>query len=839
MNYNPQGIEFKWQEAWDKNQVFKAEDLSKKPKFYLLFEFPYASGAGLHVGHCRSFIALDVVARKKRMEGFNVLFPIGWDSFGLPTENYAIKTGIHPAAATQQNTENFKKQLKFLGFSFDWSREINTSDPVYYKWTQWIFVQLFKKGLAYKAKIPINWCPSCKIGLANEEVIAGNCERCGTKVVQKEREQWMLKITKYADRLLEDLEKVDYPERVKLAQKEWIGKSEGWVIKFKIKNAKGKTDNEVEIFTTRIDTLFGVTFLVLAPEHSAIEKLKTQISNIKAVEQYIGSAQMKAAKNNQGKDARSGIELRGVTAINPANNREIPVFLADYVSSQYGTGAIMGVPCHDQRDFDFAKQKNLPFVEVIEPYQAHKTLPQKAPWIVSGGQFESAYEGEGFLINSERFDGLPSFAARVRIGEWLQKKIGKIAEKATYYKLRDWIFSRQLYWGEPIPMVYCKNCNWVPLKESDLPLELPDIKEYKPTDEGDSPLAKIKGWVNAICPKCGAVARRETDVMPNWAGSNWYYLAFAFWHKLGTQNSKRKTQKENIFEQYEKEIAYWLPVDWYNGGMEHATLHLLYSRFIYKFLWDIEAVPKLLGPEPYKKRTSHGIILGEGSVKMSKSKGNVIDPLEIAKEFGVDTLRIYQMFMGPYEQMIPWDTKSVKGARRFLEKIWNVAEKNIEHLKDKTALSIEKALHRTIKKITEDIDNLKFNTAISSLMEFCNSWKDSGSYLNKKDFGVFLKILSPFAPHISEALWEKAGFEGLCAVQLWPKYNKVLAQPESTMLILQVNGKMRDKLETVGDISEEELKEMALAREKISKWVRGQTVRRVVFVPGKLINIVV
>ena len=829
MKYNPEAIEKKYQEVWDKNQAFKAENYSKKPKFYTLVEFPYASGSGLHVGHCRSYIALDVISRKKRMKGFNVLFPMGWDAFGLPTENYAIKTGTHPVVVTKENTDNFKKQLQSLGFSFDWSREINTSDPSYYKWTQWIFIQLFKKGLAYKAKIPINWCPSCKIGLANEEVIAGNCERCGTKVIQKEREQWLLKITKYADRLLEDLEKVDYPERVKVAQKEWIGKGDGWNIKFQIKDSK----DQIEVFTTRIDTLFGTTFLALSPEHPIIEKLKDQILNLKVVDKYRNDLKNKKQNKDQKENAKSGIELRGVVAINPANDKEIPVFVADYISMQYGKGAIMAVPCHDQRDFEFARSHNLAFMEVIEPYQAHRTLPQKAPWITTGGQFELPYEGEGFLINSGRFDGLPSHGARIRIGEWLTKKTGKIAEKVTCYKLRDWIFSRQRYWGEPIPMVYCKKCaslpagqGWVPLKESDLPLELPDIKEYKPTDEGDSPLAKIKKWTNLACPKCGSAARRETDVMPNWAGSNWYYMRYC-----DPSNDKKFADP--------KLLEYWLPVDWYNGGMEHATLHLLYSRFIYKFLWDIGAVPKSLGPEPYKKRTSHGIILGEGSVKMSKSKGNVIDPVKIAKEFGTDTLRVYQMFMGPYEQMIPWDVKGVKGARRFLEKVWDIAEKNIEYLKDKTALSIEKALHRTIKKITGDIDNLKFNTAVSFLMEFCNSWKDSGSYLNKKDLGSFLKILYPFAPHISEALWEKAGFEGLCIAQSWPKYDKTLAQPEKIVLILQVNGKMRDKLEIDGEIIEVELKELVLSKENIKKWIKGKEVKKVVFVPQKLMNIVV
>ncbi|MBU2634951.1 leucine--tRNA ligase, partial [Patescibacteria group bacterium] len=631
--YNPKKVEKKWQREWEKLEIFKASDKSKKPKFYVLVEFPYPSGEGLHVGHCRSYIGLDILARKKRMQGFNVLFPMGWDAFGLPTENYAIKTGIHPAIATRKNTSNFKRQQKNLGFSFDWSREINTTDPSYYKWTQWIFIQLFKKGLAYKAKMSINWCPSCKIGLANEEVIDEKCERCGKRVTRKEKEQWLLKITKYADRLIQDLDKVDYPERIKISQKEWIGRSEGTEIKFPI-----------PVFTTRADTLFGCTYLVLAPEHPLIEKLKRKISNYKQVKDYIEKSKKKVEKERIAEDEKkTGIELKGVKATNPVNNRKIPIFIADYVLMHYGTGAIMAVPAHDQRDFDFAKRYNLPIIEVIKP-KDFKYDPSK-----------QAYEGEGTLINSGRFTGMKSEQAKERIAEWLGRNSS--AKKTIHYKLRDWIFSRQRYWGEPIPMIKCEKCGWQPVLEQDLPIKLPKVKNYKPTEKGESPLAKAETWIKVACPECGGAARRETDVMPNWAGSNWYYLRYC-----DPINDKKLADP--------KKLKHWMPVDWYNGGMEHVTLHLLYSRFIYKFLWDIKAVPKSIGSEPYKKRTSHGMILGQGGIKMSKSKGNVISPEKIVKEHGADTMRVYEMFMGPFEQMIPWDTKGVKGVRRFLEKIW-------------------------------------------------------------------------------------------------------------------------------------------------------------------------
>ncbi len=818
--YKPQQIEKKWQKEWEKEEVFQAKDKSKKPKYYLLVEFPYPSGEGLHVGHCRSYIGLDVVARKRRMEGFNVLFPMGWDAFGLPTENYAIKTGIHPRIVTRKNTAYFKRQQKGLGLSFDWSREINTTDPAYYKWTQWIFLQLFKNGLAYKTKMPINWCPTCKIGLANEEVINGKCERCGEKVVRREKEQWMLKITKYAERLIQDLELVDYPERVKIAQKEWIGKSEGIEIEFKISPyglpmgnvPKGQRSPEgrqfsIDVFTTRSDTLFGCTYLVLSPEHPLIEQLKDKIENYRFVKAYIEESKKKIEKERASEEKEKiGIELRGIKAINPANNREVPIFVADYVLMQYGTGAIMAVPAHDQRDFDFAKRYNLPIIEVIKSND-------------SGLQFlDSVYEGEGILINSGKFTGMKSEDARERIGEWL---VGQsVAEKAVHYKLRDWIFSRQRYWGEPIPMVKCEKCSWQPVSEKDLPVELPKVKEYKPTERGESPLAKVENWVNTKCPKCGGPAKRETDVMPNWAGSNWYYLAYTI---LGNQ--------KYIWDK--KKMKHWLPVDWYNGGMEHVTLHLLYSRFIYKFLWDIGAVPKEIGPEPYKKRTSHGMILGERGIKMSKSKGNVINPDKVVKEYGADIMRVYEMFIGPFEQTIPWDTKGIIGVKRFLQKVWQLSEKSqIQNPK------LENLVHKTIKKVGEDIENLKFNTAISALMILTNEM-DKQKEIPLIHYSQFLILLSPLAPHISEELWQRAGLKGLCCQQKWPKYDSKLIKEKKIILIVQINGKVRDKIQVEPGISEERVKKLALSQEKIKKWLVGKEIKKIIFIPGKLINLVI
>ncbi|MDD2731923.1 MAG: leucine--tRNA ligase [Candidatus Pacebacteria bacterium] len=828
--YNPKKIEKKWQNKWYSSDVFKAKDSSGSKKFYVLVEFPYPSGEGLHVGHCRSYIGLDVIARKKRLEGFNVLFPMGWDAFGLPTENYAIKTGIHPAAATLNNTDKFRKQQKRIGLSFDFSREINTSDPLYYKWTQWIFIQLFKKGLSYKAKMDINWCPSCKIGLANEEVLDGKCERCGFNVVKKEKEQWLIKITEYAQRLIDDLGLVDYPERVKIGQKEWIGKSQGLEVKFKI----SKTTLSASVFTTRIDTLFGCTYLVLAPEHQLIEKLKDRIKNYRIVKSYIEKAKSKLERERISEiKEKTGVELIGIKAVNPANGKEIPVFVADYVLINYGTGAIMAVPAHDKRDFDFAKRYNLSIIEVIRDNKGQKF------------DYDKAYEGEGFLVNSERFSGMDSKRAKDKIAKWLSNK--GLAENKVYYKLRDWIFSRQRYWGEPIPIIYCSYC-WekklkkekdearegydyivkegikyeiIPVEEKDLPLVLPEVKEYKPTEKGESPLAKNKDFLEVKCPKCQKQAQRETDVMPNWAGSNWYYLRYC-----DPYNNNELAGK--------KPLSYWMPVDWYNGGMEHTTLHLLYSRFIYKFLWDIGVVPKSIGPEPYRKRTSHGMILGEKMIKMSKSKGNVINPDEVINKYGADALRVYEMFIGPFEQAAIWDTKGIVGIYRFLQRVYKLPSK-IE-AKDS---ELKRLLHKTIKKVSLDIDSLKFNTAVSALMEFINKWHKEKTGLDKDDFKKFLIILSVFAPHISEELWEESGFKGLCFSQKWPKHDEEFIREDKVLLIVQINGKVRDKIEVGQDISEDNAKETVLKTEKVNKWMQGKKIKKIIFVKNKLINIVV
>lgn len=816
--YNPEKIEKKWQKEWEKLDIFKAEDKSKKPKYYILVEFPYPSGDGLHVGHARSYIALDVLARKKRMEGFNVLFPMGWDAFGLPTENYAIKTGIHPAIATKKNTDNFKRQEKNLGLSFDWNREINTTDSSYYKWTQWIFIQLFKNGLAYKDKIAINWCPRCKIGLANEEVIDNNCERCGTKTIKKEKEQWMLRITEYAERLIDDLDKVDYPEKVKVSQKEWIGKSQGAEIKFKITVQNLDFKSSVNVFTTRPDTLFGCTYLVLAPEHPLIEKFKERVLNYRVVEKYIKESKDRIEKDRLARDkTKTGIELKGIKAVNPVNNRKIPVFIADYVLMQYGTGAVMAVPMHDQRDFDFAKKYNLALIEVIEPISETRVSDSS----IRDPGLGQAYEGEGILINSGRFTGMKSKEAKKRIVEWLANK--GLAKETVHYKLRDWVFSRQRYWGEPIPMIKCEKCSWQTVPEKDLPVELPKVNNYQPNEKGESPLNKVEKWVKVACPKCGSISRRETDVMPNWAGSNWYYLAYTM-----PRNQKY------IWDR--KKIKYWLPVDWYNGGMEHTTLHLLYSRFIFKFLWDIKAVPKSVGPEPYKKRTSHGIILGPGGVKMSKSKGNVINPDKIVKEYGADTLRVYEMFMGPFEQMIPWDIKGVKGIRRFLEKTWKLQYKLGDKLGN--GHELEKIAHQTIKKVSEDIESLKFNTAISSLMVFLNALEKEKEICLVQYFS-FLILLNPFAPHLTEELWERAGLKGLCCNQEWVKYNYKLTKEKRINLIIQINGRVRDKIEVEAGFSEAQAKKIALAQRKVLKWIGENKIKKIIFVKNKLINFVI
>ncbi|MBI2049970.1 MAG: leucine--tRNA ligase [Candidatus Staskawiczbacteria bacterium] len=811
LKYNPSKIEKKWQEKWYNSGIFRAKDKAKLPKFYVLVEFPYPSADGLHVGHCRSFTAFDAIARKKRMQGFNVLYPMGWDAFGLPTENYAIKKGVHPSVVTKKNTDNFRRQLKSLGLSFDWSREINTTNPKYYKWTQWIFIKLFENGLAYKDKIAINWCPSCKIGLANEEVIAGKCERCGAKVEKREKEQWMIKITKYADRLIEDLNLVDYPERVKLQQKDWIGKSEGALVKFPLEGV----EDYIEVFTTRIDTIFSGTFLILAPGHKLIDKYEDRIQNFKEVQEY-----REAVKNisdidrtNEKKEI-TGVGLEGIMARNPATGEEMPVWIADFVLEHYGTGAVFA-DAHDSRDFKMAKKYSLPLRTSIKPQD--EVMAKKVR------NLEECFEGEGILYNSMQFDGLVSVVARPRIIAWLGSK--GFAQIKTGYKLRDWVFSRQHYWGEPIPMIFCESCSWQPVSEKDLPVELPKVKKYQPTNTGESPLSAIKKWVKVKCPKCKGLARRETDTMPNWAGSNWYYLSYLTANKRG--NSKFEIRNS-------KAASYWMPVDWYNGGMEHTTLHLLYSRFIFKFLWDIGAAPKQIGPEPYKKRTSHGIVLGEGGIKMSKSKGNVVNPDKIVKEYGADTLRIYEMFMGPFEQMIPWDAKGVVGARRFLDKIYKLSLRKSQE----TNSNLLALLHKTIKKVSEDINSMKFNTAISSLMEFVNAWQASQDVLSKNDFADFLKILSPFAPHLTEELWVMSGFKGLCSFSNWPKHDEKLIVQKSFLMIVQVQGKVRDKVEVSVGLPQKEIENIVLGRDKVKKWIGKKEIKKTIFVPGKLINLV-
>ncbi len=746
--YNPKKIEEKWQKKWEKLGLNRAEDFSKKPKKYIMVEFPYPSGDGLHIGHVRSYTALDILAHKKRMEGFNVLYPMGWDAFGLPTENYAIKTGIHPAKVTENNIKVFKKQMNSLGLSFDWSREINTTDPKYYKWTQWIFLQLFKKGLAYKKKMPINWCPSCKTGLANEEVVDNKCERCGAKAGIKEKEQWMLKITKYADRLLKDLGKVDYSERIKTQQINWIGKSKGAEIDF----------SGIKVFTTRADTILGATFLVLSLNHPKVKTFKNP-----EVKKYISKTRTGRSKEKTG-------VFTGEYVINPATKEKIPIWIADYVLMEYGTGAIMAVPDYDERDKEFAKKYNL---------KIKKTK----------------------LVDSE---------------EIIKKIKGKW--KVNYH-LRDWIFSRQHYWGEPIPIIHCQKCGIVPVPEKDLPVELPYVKKYKPTTTGESPLAGIKDWLNAKCPKCSGPAKRETDTMPNWAGSNWYFLRY-----IDPKNDKKLADM--------KKLKYWMPVDLYNGGMEHTTLHLLYSRFIYKFLYDIKVVPN---SEPYAKRRSHGMVLAKDGRKMSKSFGNVINPDEVIKGYGADGLRLYEMFMGPFEEAINWSTEGLEGCYRFLKKVWAVF-KDKKKIDKKSSKEVAQKLHYTIKKVGDDLENMKFNTAVASMMEFVNMWTGEGRVLSKKDAENFLKILSVFTPHIAEELWKgkKSIFQ-----EKWPDYDKKLVRKETFELVIQVNGKVRDKVEAPIDISQKDAEKVALEREKIKKWIGDKKPKVVIFVKGRLINIVI
>ena len=801
MKYDHKQVEKKWQDIWDEAHCFEAENGSDKEKFYALVEFPYPSGQGLHVGHPRSYTALDIVARKKRMQGYNVLYPMGWDAFGLPTENYAIKNHVHPAEVTKKNIARFKSQLKALGLSFDWSREINTTDPNYYKWTQWIFLQLFKKGLAYKKEMNVNWCTSCKCVLANEEVVGGVCERCGSEVVHKTKSQWMLAITKYAQRLIDDLDDVDYIERVKVQQKNWIGRSTGAEVDFK--TTEGDT---LTVYTTRPDTLFGATYMVISPEHPAVETWADKLANIDAVRAYREEAARKSdfERTELNKD-KTGVKLDGVCAINPVNGKQIPIFVSDYVLMGYGTGAIMAVPAHDDRDWEFAKKFGCEIIEVV----AGGEDVQKAAF--------TAKDETGILVNSDFLDGKTVKDAIPAMIAWLEEK--GIGHAKVQYKLRDWVFSRQRYWGEPIPIVQCEKCGWVPLPEDQLPLTLPDVESYEPTENGESPLAKMTDWVNTTCPCCGGPARRETDTMPQWAGSSWYFLRY-----MDPHNDKALASKEAL--------DYWSPVDWYNGGMEHTTLHLLYSRFWHKFLYDLGVVPTR---EPYAKRTSHGMILGENGEKMSKSRGNVVNPDEIVDTYGADTMRLYEMFIGDFEKAAPWSPKSIKGCRRFLERVWALAEK----VQDGDAYSKEHEvlMHRTIKKVGEDADSLKANTAIAALMTMLNEFYDKG--VNRAEYMTFLTLLNPFAPHITEELWQQMGGEGLLSVAPWPVYDEAKTVEDTVEVAVQVNGKLKCTIKLPADCDKQLAIDTALAEEKVQNAVEGKQMVKQIVVPGKIVNLVV
>ncbi len=799
--YDYAQIEKKWQDIWDEKQTFAAKDDYSLPKFYGLVEFPYPSGQGLHVGHPRSYTAIDIVCRKKRLEGYNVLYPMGWDAFGLPTENFAIKNHVHPAEVTKKNIANFKRQLKSLGFSFDWSREINTTDPEYYKWTQWIFLQLYKKGLAYKKKMSVNWCTSCKCVLANEEVVNGHCERCGSEVIHKEKSQWMLKITDYAEKLLEGLDEVDFIDRVKTQQRNWIGRSYGTQVKFST-----NIGDTFEVFTTRADTLFGVTYMVMSPEHPLINKWADKITNMDEVTAYKQEAAKKSdfERTELAKD-KTGVKISDVTAINPVNGKEVPIFIADYVLISYGTGAIMAVPAHDTRDWEFAKKFGLPIIEVV----AGGEDVQKAPYT------ECA---TGKLVNSGFLDGMSVEDAKKAIQEWLTER--NLGERKTNYKLRDWVFSRQRYWGEPIPIVHCDKCGYVPVPESELPLVLPNVDSYEPTDNGESPLAKMTDWVNTTCPHCGGPAHRETDTMPQWAGSSWYFLRYCDPH-----NDKALASPEAL--------KYWTPVDWYNGGMEHTTLHLLYSRFWHKFLYDIGVVPT---SEPYAKRTSHGMILGENGEKMSKSRGNVVNPDEIVRDYGADTMRVYEMFIGDFEKAAPWSQSSIKGSKRFLDKVWALSDKLTEG--DSYRAELESAFHRTIKKVTEDIEGLKMNTAIAALMSLLNDIQGSGS-INRAEFKTYLILLNPFAPHMTEELWQQAGFEGMLNEAEWPKYDEAKCADSTVEIAVQVNGKIKARISVAADISAPDAIASAKADGAVAAAIDGKNIIKELYVPKKLVNIVV
>ena len=801
MKYNHKKVEQKWQKIWEEKGVFHASEDTSKEKFYALIEFPYPSGQGLHVGHPRPYTALDTVARKRRLQGYNVLYPIGWDAFGLPTENYAIKNHIHPEIVTNKNIERFKKQIQSLGISFDWSREINTTDPNYYKWTQWIFIQLFKHGLAYKKEMNVNWCTSCKCVLANEEVVNGVCERCGSEVVHKVKSQWMLKITEYADRLINDLDLVEYPDRVKAQQKNWIGRSTGAEVDFTT-----TTGDVLTIYTTRADTLYGATYMVIAPEHPLIDKWADRLTNMDEIRKYQAAAARKSDfERTEVAKEKTGVMLKGVRAVNPVNNKEIPIFISDYVLVSYGTGAIMAVPAHDTRDWEFAKKFDLPIIEVVK----------------GGNVQEEAFTdcASGIMVNSGMLDGLTVDDAKKKIIDWLTSE-GKGHAKVNY-KLRDWVFSRQRYWGEPIPIVHCEKCGYVPIDESELPLKLPMVKSYEPTDNGESPLAKMTDWIETVCPHCGGKALRETDTMPQWAGSSWYYLRY-----MDPHNNKELASKDAL--------KYWSPVDWYNGGMEHTTLHLLYSRFWHKFLYDIGIVPT---PEPYAKRTSHGMILGENGEKMSKSRGNVVNPDEIVEEYGADTMRLYEMFIGDFEKAAPGSQASIKGCRRFVERFWNLQSVLIDG--DKIRPELESQFNKAIKKVGEDIENIKFNTAIATLMALINDISNVKS-INKEELRVFSILLNPFAPHVTEEIYEICGLgSGIIAEQSWPEYDESKCVDDSVEIVVQVNGKIKAKLNIPVDAQKDYVLELAKADENVKKAVGNMTVIKEIFVPKKLINIVV
>ena len=799
MKYDFKEIEAKWQKRWDDEQCFAASNDYSKPKYYALVEFPYPSGQGLHVGHPRSYTALDIVARKRRLEGYNVLYPMGWDAFGLPTENFAIKNHIHPEIVTEKNVAHFKEQLKSLGLSFDWSREINTTDPNYYKWTQWIFLQLFKKGLAYKKEMSVNWCTSCKCVLANEEVVNGVCERCGSEVVHKVKSQWMLRITEYAQRLIDDLGLVDYIDRVKTSQINWIGRSTGAEVNF------GTTAGDLlTVYTTRPDTLYGATYMVISPEHPYIEKWADRIGNMEAVRAYQEASAKKSdfERTDVAKD-KTGVQLEGVRGINPVTGKEIPIFISDYVLMTYGTGAIMAVPAHDTRDWEFAKKFGLPIIEVVK-----------------GGNVEEAAFTDcetGVMVNSGILDGLTVEEAKKKIIQWLEEN-GKGHPKVNY-KLRDWVFSRQRYWGEPIPVIYCEKCGYVPLDESELPLRLPEVQSYEPTDNGESPLAHLDDWVNVECPHCHGPAKRETDTMPQWAGSSWYFMRYCDPH-----NDKALASREAL--------DYWLPVDWYNGGMEHTTLHLLYSRFWHKFLYDIGVVGT---PEPYKKRTSHGMILGENGEKMSKSRGNVVNPDAVIDQYGADTMRLYEMFIGDFEKTAPWKTSSIKGCKRFLERVCGL----FDMMTDEEGYSkeLESSFHKTIKKVSEDIENLKFNTAIAALMSLLNEISDKGS-ITRGEMATFITLLNPFAPHLTEELNEWMGNTTLLTYMTWPQYDPAKCVDEQVEIVVQICGKIKARLMVSPDASQEEVKAAAMENEAVRQALEGKSVVKEIYVKGKLLNIV-